>query len=44
MMQHTASITKEILICQSLWNFVSHKQQHMGRGKEGMLLYDIYLQ
>jgi len=25
-------------------NNVIHKQQHMGRGKEGMLLYDIYLQ
>jgi len=44
MMQHTASVTKEILICQSLWNFVSHIPQHMERGKEEILLYDIYLQ
>ena len=25
-------------------NNVIHKQQHIERGKEGMLLYDIYLQ
>ena len=43
-MEHTASITKETLFSQLVWNFVIHKQQHMGRGKEGMLFYDIYLQ